>query len=485
MLPSVKITKNQSNTGVSVPSSQGICAIIAPCQSGNTNQPLSVTNQNDALSAYGYGTLTDYGAYMINTTGNPVILVRGAASTAATYGTIVYTGTGTSVVTAGGTSPLDGYSVIVTIVAGGTRGAAGVTYTYSLDGGNNVSAVQALGTAVSIVIPNSGVSLALGAGTFVAGDVITVTTTGPKMTTGDITTSLEALRTSALNWECVLIGGHDAVDATVQLLDGWLAAREAEGKYRFFVVNARAKTVGESEAAYATAMQTAWSATASIRGCVGADGGNVVTAFPLQTLVKKKHTALAVAARLMNVSYGRDAAYVADGPVNGFGLADAQGNPVSHDESFYPGLDDQRLVTLRTFPRRQGTFITNPNVISSSGSDFVYAQHIRVMNRACELAFDVLTSQLSKGIHKSPKTGPTGQVYIDEGDAQAIDALVNQSLNQLRSEVTDLTFVLSRSDDIGQNGPITLNGQVSVEALAYAKQFNVNAAFSRSISVQQ
>src|SRR5262249_19548899 len=153
-----------------------------------------------------------------------------------------------------------------------------------------------------------------------------------------------------------------------------------------------------------------------------------------------------LAARLMKIAFGRDAAYVADGPVPGAQLSDSRGNPNHHDENFYPGLDALRLVTLRTFDRKQGVYITNANVISSAGSVFVYAQHFRVMNRACEIAFDVLSEQLSRGIHKNPKPGPLGQIYIAEEDAQAIESLVTASLQELIGQVTDLKFKLSRTD---------------------------------------
>lgn len=485
-VPNVAITKLDGNTGVVAPSSKGICAIIAPCASGTAAQPTSVTKAALALATFGNGALTEFAAYMLAITKLPVVLIRAAASTAATYGTIALTGTGTSVPSSGATAPLDDYpNIIITVVNGGTRGSAGITYTYSLDGGNTTSSVQALGTATSITIPNSGVQIALATGTLVTGDVITAAVTGPKLTTSDITTALEALRTSALPWECVLIAGHDAVQATTDALDAWLSAREAEGRFRFFICNARMKNAAETEAAYLTAMTTAWASAASIRGCVGADGGTLVSSVPGRSYVLKRQTSLALAARTMLNAYGRDPAYVADGPVSGFKLPDANGNPLNHDENYYPGLDAIRLVTLRTFDQRQGTFITNANVISTTGSDYVWIQHVRTMNRALEIAFGILTGQLSRGIDKNPKLGPTGQVYGAEKDLLRIEAKVNAAINELRGQVADLRFTLSRTDDLGSNGPANLTGDMQLVALAYVKSFLVNAAFTRSITVAQ
>lgn len=485
MIPRARFTKTDGSTGVTVPSAEGICVIIAPSSTGVANQPQSHAKPSNIVSSFGGGVLVEYGAHMIDVTGKPVILIKADASTAAAYGAVALEGAGTSVPSAGAATPLDDYAAQIDIVTGGTIGVAGITYTESLDGGVTKSAIKALGTATSITIPASGVQVALAAGTLIAGDTITAQTTGPRLTTADLATALEALRVSSLPWEIVLVGGHDATATTVSMLDLWLAAREAEGKYRGFVINARPRNVGESEAAYATAMTTAFATAASIRGCVCADGGNVVSSVPGRGIALMRPTALALAARLMSIPYGTDPSYVNDGPIaGGFTLSDEQGNPLFHDETAYPGLDDLRLVTLRTFEGRNGTFITNANVIAPAGSDFVWAQHFRTMNRACALAFAAVTGELSRGVHKNPTPGPAGARYIAEEDALAIEDIANAALNELRGQVTDLRFSLSRTDDIGSNGPAVLTGDVEIAALSYVKEFSVNARFVRSITVQ-
>jgi hypothetical protein len=485
MIPNATVTKNDGGTGVVRPGAKGICAIIAPSSAGTVNQPAAYTKPSLALNDLGYGMLTDFASYIMAVAGNPVVLVKGTASTPGAYGAVVHTGAGTSVVTATVGTPNDDYNARIRFILPGTIGVAGITYVYSLDGGLTESAAQALGTANTIVIPNSGVTFSLGAGTVLAGQLELVPCTGPRMTTSDVSAALDALRTSSQPWEMVFLAGHDCVAATITLIDTWLAAREAEGRYRAFVANTVFRTSAQTEAQYATALDTALTASATIRGAVGADGGDCVSTIPGRAITQKRPTALALTARLMDIDYGVDAAYVSLGPVPGFALADSKGNPNNHDENLYPGLDALRFATLRTFDRKSGTFITNPNVLSTQGSDFVWMQHVRTMNRACEIAYDVLTQQLSRGINKSPKAGPNGEIFIAEEDAQRIEALVNQALYELRGQVSDLLFSLSRTDNIGSNGPVTLNGAVKIAALAYVKQFNTNASFVRTISVQQ
>jgi hypothetical protein len=187
----------------------------------------------------------------------------------------------------------------------------------------------------------------------------------------------------------------------------------------------------------------------------------------------------------MAIDISTDAAFVADGPIPGFVITDDRGNPKYHDEALFPGLDDLRLTTLRSISGREGAYITNPNLISPSGSDFVYWQHARVMNKGCEIAFAILTSRLSQGVQTNPKPGPNGEIYILESEAQEIEGLVNAELDKQLVKprrVTDAKFRLSRTDDLGSNGPATLRGDVEINALRYVKKFQVNTRFVRTIT---
>lgn len=482
MLPQVTITKTDGNTGVVRPSTTGVAAIIATAEKGTANQPSSHTRTQLAFGEFGTGPLVELGSHVMGVAGKPTLLIRPTTSTAAAYSTVTHTGAGTGVVTAGATAPLDDYKVKILFVNGGTRGVAGITYKESLDGGKTYSAEKALGVAVQIDIPLSGVSLALGVGTYLAGQTEEVTTTAARMTNGDLVTALEALRVTKSPWETVLVFG-DADATMVGTLETWLLAREAEGKYRTAVVCVRGKNAAESEAAYKTAVQTLMASMSSTRVVVCADRGDVASA--ITGIVLGRPTSLFVTARGMKIDIGRDAAYVADGPLPGVTISDDRGNPKHHDEALYPGLDDLRATTLRTFDGFEGVYVTNPNLVSPSGSDYVYWQHARVMNRACEIAFQILGKQLSLGVQKDPKPGPNGERYILEEDAQFIEGLVNAQLQQelvTPKRCVDAKFTLNRTDDLSSNGPGTLSGPMEIVSKAYVKKFNVESRYVKTIT---
>ncbi|MBX3218917.1 MAG: hypothetical protein KF795_00275 [Labilithrix sp.] len=480
MLPSVSIFKSDGNTGVVKPSADGILAIIAPSQHGTPNQPGAFARRDLALAEHGFGPLVEVAAYHMDVAGKPVVLIRSAASTAATAGTVTTTGGGTATHTvATPANILDDFDILITYGNGGTQGVAGITYTTSLDGGLTNSPFQALGTATSLTIPNSGVTVDVGAGTILPGQKVSFSTKGPRSTNADLVDALEALRTYGGAWSDLLVVAE--ADATmVATLDLWLSAREAEGKFKTFVANAVPRDAAtQTEAQYATAMTAAFGSASSIRGCVCADQGYVVSS--LRGIRMRRPVSIGFAARGMASDISRDAAFVADGPIAGYQIADDRGNPLFHDEALYPGLDDLRLTTLRSFHGREGTFITNPLLLSPSGSDYVFWQHARVMNKACDIAFQLLTNRLSQGVRKDRATG-----FILEEDAQEIEALVQAELDKqlvTPGRVSGAVFLLSRTDDLSSNAGAVLNAEIQVSALAYVKRFAVTSKFVKRIVV--
>lgn len=477
MLPNVQITKTDGNTGVVRPGADGICAIIAPAISGTQNQAAAFGKSKALVTEFGGGLLPENAAWMMQFTQRPVVCVRSAASVAAVLGTVVHSGAGTSVVTATGT-PIDDYQIVFRVIAGGTVGTAGITYQYSLDGGINFTATLALGVANTLLLKlptglSTGVTLNFAAGTMLAAQTESLPATAARMNNADLVAALEALRLSSQRFEHVHVVGP--LDGTMfDTLAAWRLARDAEGRYYTTSGNTRARNSGETEAAFKTAIDTIFSAKADTGTLVGADVFD--GSSPITGVVHVRDFMLATVTRGMSIARGVDCAQVSLGPLSGVNIKDDRGNPKWHDEAIYPGLDDSRFTVARSFDQLPGAYVTNPLLFSSPGSDYVYWQHMRTMNRACEIAKELLTQKLSSGIRKDENN------HIVEVDAQEIDDLVSSVIrSELDGQITDGGFVLSRTDDLGSNGPATLNGDVWIKSLAYAKKFNIEAKFVRTI----
>lgn len=481
MIPSVDIKKADGRTGVVRPSARGVLAIIAAATQGSFVAS-AFTRDELVTDEYGPGHMPELAAYVLPQTGKPILAVRAVASTDAAYGAVTVTTPGTSAITAGATDPVDEFPIVVDFPVGGTIGVAGIKYRYSLDDGETFSKLLALGTASTIEIPDTGVSLALGAGTILANERAEVSTTGPKITNTDLPAALEALRVTSSPFEAVLID-MEADAATVGICDLWLKAIATKGKFKTIVLTARPRDLeDETEAEYKDALDAIFDAAASTDVLVCADLGDVPST--IRGIVQPRPAGLFVAARGMSIRLGTDPAYVALGPLPGVRITDERNSPKYHNEELFPGLDELRLTTLRTIEGEQGVFITNANLLSASGSDYVYWQHARTMNRGCEIAHQILTKQLSKGVRKDPKVGPEGERYIREDEAQLLESLVNAEVNRelvTPGEVDDMALAVSRTDDIRSNAGAEITCSLDSVALGYAKKFTVAAGYVTQI----
>jgi hypothetical protein len=481
MTPKTTITKVDGQTGVVRPGSEGILAILAGSSTGALDTPSSYTRDTLIPDDLGYGRLTSFGAHDLATAKKPVLLNRTACSTAGAYGAVTLSGTGASTPTADGTSlPFDDFLVRILIVAGGTVGTPGITYQTSVDDGVTYGPVTALGSATYIEIANTGVKINLTVDTLVADDEISCTTTGPRPTSADLVASLEALRVTSQPWEAVLIDG-DSSAAAISLVSSWLTTLEDQGKYKTAIMSFRRRADGESRADYLTAYTAVRSQVSSLGIVLCYDGGDAVDRFLGVALFRP--AGLHVAARGMAVDIATDVAYVALGPLPNCVIKDSRKNPLYHDEALYPGADDQQATALRSFDGQTGAYVNNANLISPSGSDYVYWQHARVMNRLAEVARQRFDQNLSRGVAKSKTTGPKGERYIAETDAQAIEGDINAALlNPSKGRVSEVRVTLHRDDDISSNGGAIVKADLEVVALAYVKGWDVAAKYVKTIT---
>lgn len=513
-LPGVAIQKVNANAGTVPQSATGVAAIIAPCSGGGTpltdvavlyNSPAAVQ------AAYLVGPMVEFSAYEMTDTALPVVCVKPTTTTAASCSTVTSVKTGTfspsvttatanddynAVVTASVASPLPAAlagtvaGVVIYVLTGGALGTAGITYVYSLDGGNSVSAVQALGTALTItpVEPNTGastgitVTLGTSTQTVLAGDYFWFTSVGPRMASADLTAALQALYVTKLPFDLVIVHGETSA-ALVAILEAWVLTMNAQGRYPTVLVNTRFKDqipgAVETETAFATAMTTLVSGIVANDVCIGCDGAAYVS--PLTGITKAMPTSLYILAQCESSPVGVDPAQVSLGPATNAVIDNPHMTPAFHDEAVSNTLDSPgstlRLSTLRSIFGKQGVFITNAYLMSTAGSDYVYIQDNRTMNAAATLVYQLMTGFLSYGVPRSIKTG-----FILEPTAAAWERLVNKRIqNALNGQVSGIVFSISRTDPLTGNGPQTINCTLSNEALAYVKTFAVKALFVNNL----
>jgi hypothetical protein len=470
--PSVTITELDGALGVLPPSAGALFALVGVSSIGTVDQPATYARVKDVVAAFGVGPLVEAAAHYIERYGRPVVLVRAASAVDGAYGTLDDDGvTGTSVVTTtAATQPLDDYEVLVRIVTGGTIGAAGITYRYSLDGGRTMSPVQALGTATTLAVAGTGVSFSLAAGTLAAGNEWSVRTSAPNWDATTIADALDALRDSAVTWELAHVVGALAA-TTFDAIDPKFTGMAAVGKYRAWIGSFRMPNEGESEASYLTAFSAAFGSKASVHGMVCAGAAQITSSVSGRAY--RRPAVFAIAAREASVSQEINTADVNLGALPGVSVRDSIGNPLHHDESVTPGLDDARACVLRTWDGVQGVYVNRPRLLSAEGSDYQLLPHRRVLNIAHDVLRGFFLRRLNKPVRVDATTG-----FILEADALEIEAGARAVLRAAllaKPKASAIQFALSRTDNLLSTK--TMTGSARVVPLAYPETITLDVGF--------
>jgi hypothetical protein len=477
-VPAVNLNELDGALGV-LPSGTRPLAIVGNASSGPIGLPAAFARTKDVVTNFTSGPVVEAAARWIQVYNRPCIIVRTGASVAAAPGTIDTTGKlGTSAVTSGTSAPDDFYEPFIKVLNGGTIGVTGITYQWSLDNGRTMSAATALGTATAVTL--SGYSggtgtFLFGAGTLLAGDTVKRRDNPALWNSTELGTGLTALQQTAISWDlCEIVGPMDA--AAFDVASTAFAAFPMSEKA--WIGSARMPLVGESEAAYLSAINTIFSAKADPHGMLCAGAAKITSGITFRSY--RRHAAVAIAALQAAVSEEIDIAAIDVGNLPGVDIRDINGNPDEHDEFINPGLDDARFAVLRTHGDIQGVYVNNPRIFSSLGSDFEFMQHRRVMNLAKTALRLYFQRRLSKPVLVNAATG-----FILEAEALEIEAGANAILRSVLMAKPKASgggfssgrdFVkLSRTDNLLSTK--TLNVQAGIVPLAYFKAIFIDIGF--------
>ncbi|WP_437285658.1 DUF2586 family protein [Sorangium sp. So ce406] len=475
--PSIEIEVLDNQLGIRAPA-DAVLAIVATAAGGPLYTPTPTTRTKDLIDTFIGGPLVEAGAYAIERFGLTVLPVRTDASVAGGFGPLVQDLGGTSVATIDNTTePTDELEVLIRFLAGGTVGTDGITYQYSLDGWRTSSTPRALGTATSIALPEAGnMRVNLGAGTVGARGQLSFPTTAPCWNAAELAEGIAALRHTRARWTALEVYG-DLDSVALSALDAGLEAMHAAGRNRRAIGHARKPSAGENPAAYLAALSAAFGESSSRRVAVCAGYAKIDSSVSRRRY--RRPPSLAVAPLAASVSEEIDLAELAYGPLPGVFIRDANGNPDEHDETVFPGLDDARFLTLRSWENRAGVWVNNPRLFSPVGSDFLYLQYGRVIDLACDIARTELEPILSRGV----EVMRDGSGRIDPEVATSIEGQLNARLGNAivaKRKGTSVTFTLSRTDDVLRTGFI--GWQVRVLPLAYIKKMRGTVALVASAS---
>src|SRR5579859_3909429 len=456
-IPSVDITvvDNGASAAITLPQ-QKVQVKIGPLLSNAlvaANVPFSTTNPGSIQQNLIGGQLCE-AAGMVAQAGGTVICVGAPIVTKGTASSVVATvpGGSTSTLTTtldSNNGAWDDYYVELRCITGGTIGTAGIQVDLSLSAGRNRGPILNLGTATSLAIPNTGITLNFGAGTMVAGDKWRFSTKAPLWNDAGVQNAILALAASQYaiaGWGSMHIVGQSSASDLANFQTYLETLRTQSFIFTRTLTDARdaqAPTAwggsGESEITWMSSLATQYGATSAKRVATGGGFYNMPSAFPNQfagTPSYRRCLTWADAVRRVLVPPQRRGGRVSDGALSSI-VVDPANDPadgfVYHDERQNPGLDAARLISALTWPKKQaGFYIAQEPLLAPNGSQYSNLVLGNVIDLACDIAYATGVNEVNDDL----RTTDAGTLFPH--DAMALQNTID---GDLKTDLTDNSFV--------------------------------------------
>jgi hypothetical protein len=305
-----------------------------------------------------------------------------AATTAGSLGEVEKTGTGTGSLVASG-NPNNAFDVIINITGQGKRNTA--LFHYSIDGGYSYSDELTVPLTGTYAIPLTGLTVTFTEGaepnqanSFLVGDVYKFKTTAPSMTNADVLVAIDKLKRFNEQYELVHIVGESqkALWSAVSEQQKELAA--LYHKPLLFVLEAYVPEENENVTDYALRLE-------ADRKVIANTDIQVVAARSLYVgmdgVTREINNAGIVCGLYSKTSVHQSIGKTRD--TAGMGIVktkmlELRPNGIA---DYIELLDTAKYITFREYDGLDNFYVTNARVMSPDGSDYRYAEDVRVKNK--------------------------------------------------------------------------------------------------------
>lgn len=313
---------------------------------------------------------------------NLIYCIPVAASTAGTRGEITKTGTGSGTVAASG-NPNNSFEVVIKITGQGRKNTA--LFQYSIDGGHSYSDDITVPLTGNYSIPLTGLTATFTEGeepnqatSFMVNDEYRFKTTAPSMTNADVLAAIDKLKNFNALYEFVHIVGEaqKALWAAVSVKQLELAT--IHHKPLLFILEAYRPEAADSAEAYAVKLQN--------------DQKDIANTDIQVVAARSLYVSMDGIAREINNAgivcglYSKTKAHQSIGKTRDTaGMAIAKSKMLelrpAGIEEHIELLDNSKYLTFREYDGLDGFFVTNARVMCPIGSDYKYAEDVRIKNK--------------------------------------------------------------------------------------------------------
>lgn len=463
---------------------------------GVTYTAIATLGVATTISLAGTGLTVNLTAAQVYATNDTITFWVKPASQLISPVTVTRVDSSTSVITATGT-PEDEYDLVFEVIAGGTIGTSGITFRYSLDGGETWSPTTGLGTATTYLLndgsertgyESSGVTLNFAAGTLDAGDKAALKTTGPAFQASDVNEALDVLRASSHKFVFLHLPA-DATAAKAASIGGKLDTLAAQGVFCYAVMSARDRNDGEIDSTgqpsviWAERLITEYANLASDRLAVGA--GRARITCPITGRTNRRPASWVAVARLVEKTIQVDPGRVRDGALSSdVRIFNAAGMLSELDSNVRSALHGARFLTLRRHDELTGVYIARGNAMAGPGSEYNRIALRAVIDLASRVYKAVMLQQIENNLLANPLSGvkPDGSSVfpgsLAEPDARIVDRELNTALRTVlvsAGYVSGVTARVRRDNNFLSTGELLAD--VSITPVGYVDTFKGTIAF--------
>lgn len=471
-LPGVSQTVLDGQLGVSSANGGLPPVFFGTSSAGTANTLYSFAKPSAVTAAIGEGELPDALCLALQVAGGTVHAFKTAGSVAAANSAVTASGGGPTVTVAG--TATNHYDAILTIIVGGALGTA--TFTYTLDGGKTTSPVFTVPAGGSYLIPGTGITATFPAGTYVADETYSFTTTPATYNSADLSTAITAALAVNELWSFAVFTGYSATASAAATLysaiGGHLTSFANAFRYMRAIMSTGADTPGD--------VNTAFDAVEDRRIFLAYSRSRQAIA---NTIVGRgnPHLPLAIqaAARCAQIKASTSPAWVDLGGLTG--ASEAEFDERQNGEI----LHSHKINAPTTYIGRSGVYLTNGLLNSPAGSDFKYWQ----WGRITDIASTVTYQGMLPYVNSSPRVLPNGTGFIDPRDAARMNGRVNGGLtDNLINPTTDegtKGFVSGANFAVDQTVNIltssTVEGATRIVPRAQTQNINTTVALTQQI----
>jgi hypothetical protein len=373
---------------------------VGTSSSGTANTVYTCNTKAYARTTLGEGPLVEGVCLALDQGATTVLAAKAASSVAAANSAVNETAAGalTGTVAVAGTAN-DNYEALIEITLGAATPLEANRFRYSLDNGYTYSEELVVPSGGTYVIPNTGLTLTFTLGTgYDTGDVFDFTCTAAYQNATDLTnvmTPIQAIPSATLFDYIVHVGFPADAAAGAAIFGAWEthAATLYTTNIRPVRVlhNAGPDTVSNIQSNFAAVDDLRVSAAYSKVYIASAKG---FAGWGYPPLGVESAAGAVMAGRLISTDLGR----VASGSISGV-------QSLGHDDFVTGGIDDYRILSMRTFPNLSGFYFTNGRIKSAVGSDYAYLQHGLIMDLACRTVYTEQVQFISMGLRTNWSRG--------------------------------------------------------------------------------